>query len=386
MKCESIFKLIIFILGTICFLTNIFLLLFYRHYFSSEALEILFYISFGLVYCLYLFILFMELPIKNNTINKFRKKCTGPIGKCVIFIIFFIIILFELIILSFMADYNSEYWKNCPFTISEHYKLHSKRRCELYNLNSNSRFSNQYICSYNPDDDFKYEYKRSGKHSHKVPKKLRKKIEPDYVRCVMVKNLIPNNNIITLFNNEYENIDKYYCSRTNKPKKNSLINDKDCNNKVKHVFMYILYGFNFLKFFFIVSYVIYLPKIDYYIYKSNRNNIIINNNRNYNNNLNNNINDNNNNNYINKNGINSTKGSEDINKNDNNVIGFNNNETKNIIIDNKEEIHLENNIREYPYNNENDMKNNNLDNSKQSSSFMKNNEVQNKNPYDDIKL
>ncbi len=148
----------------------------------------------------------MELPIKNKTINKFRKKCISSCGRCAIFILFLIFILFEIIILSYMIDYNSEYWKNCPFTITENYNLHYKKRCELYNLNKNSRFSNQYICSYNPSDSFKYSYKSSGKHTYKVIKKLKKKIEPDFVRCVKVNNLILNKEIITLFDNEYNNM------------------------------------------------------------------------------------------------------------------------------------------------------------------------------------
>ena len=288
-----------------------------------------------------------------------------------------------------MIDYNSKYWKDCPFTINEDYNLHFKRRCQLYNINDNSRFANQYICSYNPYKDFKYKYKTTGKHTYKVPKKLEQKIEPDFIRCVKVNNLIPNNKIITLFNDEYKNIDKYYCGRTNKPKKNSLINDKDCKDKVKNVFIYILYGFNFLKIFFITFYVLYLSDnksiYDYYNYEyNNRNNIIRNNNNINNNNINNNANDNNNRNDDN-NEINSTKGSEDINKNNNSSIGFVKKETKNIIINNKEDIPFEDNIRNYPYNNEKDIKNNNLDNSRKFSSDMKNNEFQIKeeNPFED---
>ena len=289
-----------------------------------------------------------------------------------------------------MIGYNIKFWIDCPFTITSDYNLHYKRRCELYDINYNSRYLNQYICSYDPYEDFEYEYKSNGKHTYKVPKKLKKKIKPDYVRCVKVKNLISENRIISIFNNEYKNIDKYYCSRTNRPKKNSLINDKDCNNKVKHVFIYILYGFNFLKLFLIPFFIGYLSKVksdsDYDIYRYNRNdNVRNNNNINYNvrsNNIRNN-NNNDNNMDVTNNGINSTKGSEDINKNNSSSIGFVHQETKNIIIDNKEGIIFEDNIRDYPYDNdndndnENDMKNDSLDISKKSSPDMKNNEVQN---------
>ena len=135
MSGHTIFKSILAILGIICFLINFFFLIFYHNYYSSEAIKILFYISLSLIYFIYIFILFMELPIKNKTINKFRKKCISSCGRCAIFILFLIFILFEIIILSYMIDYNSEYWKNCPFTITDNYNLHYKRRSELYNIN-----------------------------------------------------------------------------------------------------------------------------------------------------------------------------------------------------------------------------------------------------------
>jgi hypothetical protein len=253
----------------------------------------------------------LELPIKNNKINKFRRKCRSKCGIIIIIILFFIIFLFELIIYSIMVEYNRKFWINCPFTITGDFSLHYNRRCELYDKNYNSRYLNQYICSYDPYDDFKNEYKSSGKHTYNVPKKLKKKIKPDYVRCVKAKNIIQDNKIIILFYNEYKNIDKYYCSRTNRPKKNSLINDKDCNNKVKHVFIYILYGFNLIKMFLIPLYIGYLSKeksdYDYNINRYNRNYNVRNNNNRNNNSNNNNMGNTNNE-------INSTKGSEDIKK------------------------------------------------------------------------
>ena len=75
-----------------------------------------------------------------------------------------------------MIEYNRTFWINCLFTITGDYNLHNKRRCELYNINYNSRYLNQYICSYDPYEDFEYVYKTSGKHIYKVPKKLKKRL------------------------------------------------------------------------------------------------------------------------------------------------------------------------------------------------------------------
>ena len=54
----------------------------------------------------------------------------------------------------------SIYWINCHFTINEPYiNLHHKRICDLYNINNNSRYKYQYICSYNSFEDFGNEHK-----------------------------------------------------------------------------------------------------------------------------------------------------------------------------------------------------------------------------------
>jgi len=75
--------------------------------------------------------------------------------------------------------------------------------------------------------------------------------------------------------------------------------------------------------------------------------------------------------------INSTKISEDINKNNISSIGIVNQEPKNIIIENKKEIPFEDKFRDYPYDSEIDIKNDSLGISKISSPDIKNNEAQN---------
>ena len=45
--------------------------------------------------------------------------------------------------------------------------------------------------------------------------------------CLKVKSLIKNNSIEDLFNKEYANSDKYYCSVTSKPKDFNFAEHKD---------------------------------------------------------------------------------------------------------------------------------------------------------------
>jgi len=60
-----------------------------------------------------------------------------------------------LIILSVNLSKFLNYWKYCPYLITDFdYNLHFERRCESYNTNNNSRYLYQYICSYDSSKDF----------------------------------------------------------------------------------------------------------------------------------------------------------------------------------------------------------------------------------------
>ena len=78
----------------------------------------------------------------------------------ILLLIIICLFIFDDIYITLIIKYYFEYWKNCPFTITDDYNLHYQRRCELYNINENSRYLYQYICSYDPSGDFQYKYKR----------------------------------------------------------------------------------------------------------------------------------------------------------------------------------------------------------------------------------
>ena len=249
-KCFAIFLLVFGIIG---FLDTLFVFIFYIYY-STKAIRILFYIIFCLQCLIHIFYLFIELPLRNNSINNLRIKFSGKKTSVVVSLILFFLFIFEIILISFILGYNYDYWINCPFTLTDNLNEHYERRCELYKINTNSRYKYQFICSYDPTDDFKYESKDSvyqkRRTKRKVLKALTKKIKKNYLACVKVNNVIENNDIISLFTKEYENICKYYCSRTNVPEKYSHVNDKDCNNKTKNVFIIVLYCISYVKIFF----------------------------------------------------------------------------------------------------------------------------------------
>ena len=147
---------------------------------------------------------------------------------CLLFIFSFLFWIIHLIIITFNFNKFKLYYKNCPYTIRDlEYSLHIQRRCELYNIYNNSRYSFQYICSYDSSKDFN--------------NKLEYEMEPNNVICIPFKNLIENNNQINIFLNEYKNEEKFYCSRTDNPDKYNYATSKDCNEKkYKYMLAFII--------------------------------------------------------------------------------------------------------------------------------------------------
>ena len=150
-----------------------------------------------------------------------KVKCLFAKAKFIFFLLFFSLICGNFAI-SLNYSFYTKYKIICPFTMKDiNLKSHLKRRCEFYNLNSNSRYSYQYICSYNPKDDFKKLILTKDEYDEENKLEL--------IRCILVKNLLNDNNIINEFDKEYDDIDKYYCSLIYEPKKNNYINYKECD-------------------------------------------------------------------------------------------------------------------------------------------------------------
>ena len=232
----------IWIMTIIFILINILTLIF--TIWTSKALGILSYICSSIIIIYYIYILLIENDLDINILKKLREypiKVTYCI--CCISLLF---TFFELIILLINVTKFSNFWRNCPFIISDlDYNLHLNRRCELYNINNNSRYSYQYICSYDPSKEFDNKFKQE--------------IKPEKIICNQVKTLIPDNNIISLFNDEYSEKKKYYCSRTDMPKDYSFAKHKDCK-QIKYNVIITFYMLSLVQIFFIYIYIKYLRR------------------------------------------------------------------------------------------------------------------------------
>ena len=137
-----------------------------------------------------------------------------------------------LVVLSVNITKFFKYWKYCPYLLKDlDYDLHFERRYELYNINNNSRYFYQYICSYDSSKDFK----------------------KDNIICIPLKTIKETNEVLYLFNNEYKKSNKYYCSRTNMPNNYSFVNHKKCK-KTSYSWMIallIIFIFEFIFYYFI---------------------------------------------------------------------------------------------------------------------------------------
>ena len=231
-----------------CFVLFIFLLL---------ANEILFFIidililslstwitkAIKIIFCIYFsfsclrFLHFCALFALNCNI-----KCAKLLDKMITIygILYFVFMLFWIVVIVIITINFVKYktfWDNCPYIIKNlEYNLHVKKRCELFNINNNSRYAFQYICSYDSSKDFK--------------NTINSEIEEDNVICLEYNHLI-NNDIINEFINEYKDEQKYICSRTNIPKY-EYANDKDCSEK-KRKYMYAFLILVYLRFLILFS-------------------------------------------------------------------------------------------------------------------------------------
>ena len=192
----------------------------------SKGLAIVSYIIYAINISFYCYIII-------SILFKEKIKCLYSKVKPFIILLFFSSIIVGNFVFAINVSFYTKYKIICPFTLKDiELKSHVKKRCEFYNKNLNSRYSYQYICSYNPIDDFKKlvldktEYDPSNK--------------LDLIKCVLVKNILNNNDIVFDFSEEYSDIDKYYCSSVYEPKKNNYINYNECHKDKNTIYILAL--------------------------------------------------------------------------------------------------------------------------------------------------
>ena len=198
----------------------------------SKGIAIAIYIIFSIcmlvyIYLIISFIIYKKLPETKQRFMKINRFVIAA----TIFIMFF-----ECLVYAINISYYEKYKKICPFTLSDiNLDLHPIKKCLLYNINHNSRYSFQYICSYDPSNELKK--LELNKDEFETSNKL------DIVRCLTVNNKL-SENMVSEFINEYNDTNNYYCSLVYQPKYNNFVNFKECDknrSKVNYSFLFLLY-------------------------------------------------------------------------------------------------------------------------------------------------
>ena len=177
---QLIFIIYIIILGLISM----------HNIYTSKLLKSMFYINIILA-CLFSIYDIIYIIFAQNIKILFYLKNVFSYSLVIIFILNNFIIFIN----GFNRINYGSYIKNCPFTFNTiittfNQSIYGKRICELYNINNNSRYKYQYICSYNASEDFKYDKTKDGFNK---------------IVCVSKTHNIERNDIINEFNSVYEN-------------------------------------------------------------------------------------------------------------------------------------------------------------------------------------
>jgi hypothetical protein len=320
-------RIVIWILGIICFIFNIFTPFFII--WTHVSLQVLFYIDYFHLYIIYIFILLNEISIYGKYLKNFKNKLEKYILSFNL-IVFSFFIFFYITLFINSIDFQ-KFMRNCPFYLDKlDYSLNFDRRCDLYDTNYNSRYTYQYICSYDSSKEFA---------QINTKMKLKQEVEPDIVICNKFNELI-DNNIINKFKDVYKKKDKYYCSRTNKPQENdySFAKAKDCRMTKNTLLLFGFIAYIFPMWYFLVILIFKRKR-----FRERRIDIHANLSLDRNFNLNNSINLRRN--IIILNNANSSNNSTERSENPGRNINFRSEKTINIIIENKKEFIINQNIK-----------------------------------------
>ena len=230
------FKIIIkkeYIINLVTILTNINIITEYFDLIPKINLfKQLFLLDLSIIIFNYFYCIFLESEFDSTFLKLIQIKLEKLLIIISLIVIVCVLINFFLGSIFYVNYFN--YKKYCPFSFSGlDYGLHLKRRCELYNIDNESNYPFQYICS---DDESKlkifnkefFEKYSIGNYSDMI--------------CSKVETLINNNKVIDEFVKEYYKEELYYCNLEKQIKKFSMsINPKKCQTMGSSSDIFILY-------------------------------------------------------------------------------------------------------------------------------------------------
>ena len=222
MKIINIFKIREYIVYLCLIIIDILTIIFYFGFGLSKAAENIFLFNISIIILFFFYCIFLESEFNSSNLRNLKINLENKVS--IPSLIISVLSAYNFIVFLGLFVKYILYKIYCPFTLTNmDYKLHLKRRCELYNINRESKLPYQYICSYNAEKiyflslifimlcDF---------NSTKITK------------CSRVGSLINNNKVIDTFLQEYYKEDIYYCDLFELPDNYnfpSSINQNICN-------------------------------------------------------------------------------------------------------------------------------------------------------------
>ena len=206
MKIINFFKKKEYLLGSILIFLDINTFLFFYDFCTLNKLLIIFIINMSIIMIHLLICIFLESEFSSNYLRILQLRFEGKIS--IFSLIAAVSTYLNIYVMYYFYNEYLKYKNNCPFNLSEFdYKLHLKRRCELFSNTSIENNISQYICSFNAEKNY-----RRLEHLND------QNIYSEY-NCSLVETLMNNNGVIVNFVNEYNKEDIYYCDLKNQPLK-----------------------------------------------------------------------------------------------------------------------------------------------------------------------
>ena len=202
--------------------------IYFHDYVESKYFIYMYLILLFILIIHFLICIFLESEFDNEYLEELQRileKTLPFISFICLLSIAFIIVSYSMLSLSYYL-----YKFDCPFSMTNvDYKLHIKRRCELYNINKDNTtlYKYQYICTFNAE-----EYNPSP--STQIISRFSQNSQNIFnKKCSKVETLINNNEVINEFINEYyKEQDLYYCDLVTQPFINANINPMKCDSKI----------------------------------------------------------------------------------------------------------------------------------------------------------
>ena len=230
MRILNIFKRKEYLLGLVIIVINLFIVKSCFNIYIHEQTKDIYRIGLYYVIFHYLICVFLESEFNSNFFKVLQIRLEKIISYISIIAIAPLAIIVQLGILFYSLVYLY-YKQTCPYSLNKmDYKLHFKRRCELYNINKENIYPFQYICSTNEE---KYKFIEE--------KNINIIFTSNYsdVKCSKVEKLIYNNKVIDEFVNEYYKEDLYYCSLKKQIKKfPKVLLSRKCDDKLSPLIIF----------------------------------------------------------------------------------------------------------------------------------------------------